>query len=328
MVNILVSVCCITFNHRNYIRRCLDSLINQNTDFDYEIIVHDDASTDGTQEIVREYAEKHPDLIIPILQKENQYSKGNGFVEAFIMPKASGKYIVECEGDDFWCDPDKLRLQVEALEAHPECAVCVHETSTADREGNPQEMHFPDIKLEQSVITTDEFMRLTLKEGHWLFHVSSYMVSRELYREYMKLMTTGFPTKFYLVGDLPLFLYFAMMGNVYFIDRVMSVYTVESGGFMSKMKDDPQFAKRVHQGYIDGLTSFDEFSGYRFHDYVEAALVERRFEVYRISRRFDKLIQDSKYRPLIRRRGAIKTVAFYLLGYIMRITGKKQERRG
>ena len=88
---VLVSVLCITFNHQKYIRRCLDSMVNQKTDFRYEIIIHDDASTDGTPNIVREYAQRYPDLIIPILQKENQYSQGVDMINDYMFPKASGE---------------------------------------------------------------------------------------------------------------------------------------------------------------------------------------------------------------------------------------------
>ena len=324
--NVLVSVCCITYNHRNFIRRCLDSLINQNTDFRYEIIVHDDASDDGTQDIVREYAERYPDLVIPVLQEENQFSKGFGKMVSNMLSVASGKYFTYCEGDDQWCDPDKLRLQVEALQSHPECALCVHATDTVDINGEPQDMRLPEINIDHSVISTEEYMRLVLTEGYWTFHLSSFMVSGDLFREYAEYMTYGYPSKFYFVGDLPLFLYFALKGDLYYIDRVMTTYTVESGGFMSRLYKDSQFAMRVHQGYVDGLTAFDEFSHYRFHDDVCAALVMRRFEIDRISRRYDRIVQHPEYRKLVRKRGILKAIAFNVLGYTMLIFRKRERR--
>lgn len=322
----VVSVLCITYNHRNYIRRCLDSLVNQTVDFKYEIVVHDDASTDGTQDIVREYAERYPDLVIPILEEENQYSKGVGALMNSMLSTASGKYIVECEGDDYWCDPHKLQLQVEALEAHPECSLCVHATDTVDREGNPLSFHFPEVSLDHSLITTEEYMRYVLGEGNWLFHLSCYMVSADLFREYVGFMAEGFPARFYRVGDLPLYLYFSLQGDFYFIDRTMSVYRIESGGFMSQLNKDAEFALKVHQSYIDGLTAFDEYSDHRYHDYVCEALVVRRFEVDRINRRFDRIVQTPEYRPLIRKRGLIKAIAFYVVGVGMILFKRRNER--
>ena len=104
----LVSICSITYNHAPYIRQCLDGFLMQKTNFKYEIIIHDDASTDGTAEIIKEYAERYPDLITPVFQTENQYSKGlRGFFAKFVFPHAKGKYIALCEGDDYWIDPYK-----------------------------------------------------------------------------------------------------------------------------------------------------------------------------------------------------------------------------
>ena len=91
----LVSICCITFNHAPYLKECLDGFVMQQTNFKYEVIIHDDASTDGTQEIIKEYTQKYPDIFKPILQTENQYSKGvKRILATFCYPKAKGKYIV------------------------------------------------------------------------------------------------------------------------------------------------------------------------------------------------------------------------------------------
>lgn len=124
--DVVVSVVCNTFNQKNYIRNALDGFLMQKTSFPIEILVHDDASTDGTAEIVREYADKHPDLIFPILQEENQWSKSVAITETFQISRAKGKYIALCEGDDYWTDPLKLQKQVEAMERHPEIDMCAH----------------------------------------------------------------------------------------------------------------------------------------------------------------------------------------------------------
>jgi len=115
-----VSICCITYNHEFFIRDAIRGFINQKTSFPFEILIHDDASTDGTAEIIKLYEEKYPDIIKPIYQKENQYSQGRNISLVYQFPRARGKYIALCEGDDYWTDPYKLQKQVDFLEANTE----------------------------------------------------------------------------------------------------------------------------------------------------------------------------------------------------------------
>lgn len=122
----LVSIHCLTYNHAPYIRECLDGFLMQKTNFSIEVLIHDDASTDGTADIIREYEAKYPDIIKPIYQTENQYSKGVKVSATFNFPRAKGKYIAICEGDDYWTDPLKLQKQVDFLESHPDYVMCSH----------------------------------------------------------------------------------------------------------------------------------------------------------------------------------------------------------
>lgn len=124
---ILVTCVCITFNHKDFIRQCLDGMLMQETTFPYEIIVYDDCSTDGTREIVKEYAALHPDKIRTVLPEENQYSKlGDVVLENFVLPVAKGKYVALCEGDDYWNDAQKLQKQATWMEQHPDYSVTFH----------------------------------------------------------------------------------------------------------------------------------------------------------------------------------------------------------
>lgn len=116
----LVSICCLSYNHVSYIRQCLDGFIMQKTDFPFEVLLHDDASTDGTVDIIKEYENKYPSIIKPIYQTENQHSKGVKISATFNYPRAQGKYIAMCEGDDYWLDPLKLQKQVDFLEGYPQ----------------------------------------------------------------------------------------------------------------------------------------------------------------------------------------------------------------
>lgn len=124
----LVSICCLTYNHAAFVAECLEGFLMQQTNFGVEILVHDDASTDGTEEIIRSYAEKYPEKIFPLYEEENQYSKGlNVLMDyEYNYSRARGKYIAYCEGDDYWTDPLKLQKQIDFMESHPEYSVCFH----------------------------------------------------------------------------------------------------------------------------------------------------------------------------------------------------------
>lgn len=221
MNDIKVSVLCITYNHVNYIRKCLDSLVSQKTEFKYEIIVHDDASTDGTSDIVREYAQKYPNLIIPICQKENQYSKKVLIPQTFLYPIAKGKYWAICEGDDYWCDDDKLQRQFEALECRENCGMAVHATQCVDEQGIEIARKFPEINLETGVISSQAILDYL---PEWLFQASSYFFRAELYKQILaenSELCALFP-----VGDMRYIYMLAAYSDFYYDERIMSGYRV------------------------------------------------------------------------------------------------------
>lgn len=119
----LVSILCDAFNHEKFIRETLEGFLNQETNFPFEIIIHDDASTDKTALIIKEFLDQYPLIIKPIFQKENQYSKKINFWSDVTFPMAKGKYIALCEGDDYWVDMSKLQKQVDFLENNDDYAI-------------------------------------------------------------------------------------------------------------------------------------------------------------------------------------------------------------
>lgn len=130
--NPIVSICCMAYNHAPFIKKCLDGFLMQEPPTGvsadepwYEILIHDDCSTDGTDDIIREYTEKYPDKIFPLFETENQYSKGK-VIDAYNYDRAKGRYIAVCEGDDYWTDPYKLQKQVDWMDAHQDYSVCFH----------------------------------------------------------------------------------------------------------------------------------------------------------------------------------------------------------
>ena len=125
----LVAIHCMVYNHEPFLRDCLEGFVMQQTNFPFVAIVHDDASTDGSAAIIREYEEKYPNIIKPIYETENQYSKRDGSVTRIMnaaIDATGAKYVAMCEGDDYWTDPLKLQKQVDFLEANPEYSMCFH----------------------------------------------------------------------------------------------------------------------------------------------------------------------------------------------------------
>lgn len=132
----VASICCITFNHQAFLNEAIDSFLMQATDFPFEILIHDDASTDRTSNIINEYAINYPKIIKVIMQSENQYSKCGLINQLFVFPKAKGKYIAQCEGDDYWTDKTKLQKQVDFLERNPDYVITYTDCRPFNEFGN------------------------------------------------------------------------------------------------------------------------------------------------------------------------------------------------
>ncbi|MBQ3351439.1 MAG: glycosyltransferase [Thermoguttaceae bacterium] len=218
-----LSVISITFNHAQFIRQALDGFIMQKTSFPFEVLIHDDASTDGTADIIREYAEKFPGIIKPIFQTENQFSKINfQFLPKYIFPLVQGKYVAFCEGDDYWTDPLKLQKQVDFLDAHPECSMCFH-TAEEIWENEPDRRdHLPKGKFYKGNRTF--FNAEDLLHGLWIATAST--VFRWVFHDKEKLDSWSN----IINADTYLFFLHAKYGKIGYIKDVMSVYRHQPTG--------------------------------------------------------------------------------------------------
>lgn len=136
----VLSIICLAYNHAAFIRETLDGFVRQETTFPFEVIVHDDASTDSTADIIRAYAARYPNLIKPIYQRENQYRLGVPF-STRLFAQARGRYIAYCEGDDYWTDPRKLQIQVDFLEKHPDYVMTYHDAFMFNSQGTVRSPH-------------------------------------------------------------------------------------------------------------------------------------------------------------------------------------------
>ena len=221
---ILVSIKCAVYNHEPYLRQCLEGFVMQKTNFRFEAIVHDDASTDGSAAVIREYAEKYPDIIKPIYETENQYSKRDGSLTRIMNSACHGKYIAICEGDDYWIDPLKLQKQVSILENNKNVFMVYTGFKTVDEKGN----------LICRPLYTD-FMKKS-KSGD--------IFKKLLHGNFILTLTTCFRREVLLLAeknnlklDYALFLQAAYMGDVKYIPEKSGCYRKNSKGAMSTNLD-------------------------------------------------------------------------------------------
>lgn len=221
MDKIIVSVCCLTYNQKNYIRECLDGILMQKTNFKFEILINDDCSTDGTSEIIKEYEQKYPDIIKPVYQKENQFSKGISICKNFIFPRVKGKYVAICEGDDYWTDPNKLQKQVDFLEENPDYTVCFHRVKRIYDSLNRKSDILPSYEMLKKA---DTFDYKNLLKANFIQNCSVMLRWNVIKKPEQRI-----PNKI-LTGDWYLALLFAKYGKIKMLDDVMSVYRVNTGG--------------------------------------------------------------------------------------------------
>ena len=221
----LVSVLCIAFNHAPYIRQCLDGFLKQKTNFVFEIIVHDDASTDGTTDIINEYAAKYPNVIIPICETTNIYSKiGFGGLFEILINLSKGKYIALCEGDDYWTDSMKLQRQIDFLESHSEYSMCFHNAVVHHEEGNTPDHPFLRVDVDR------EYTGFEILEK-WTVPTASTVIRKEVV-DSQKYKIASKDRRF-IYGDIVFFLSAAECGKIYYLAKTMSVYRRHQGAFVS-----------------------------------------------------------------------------------------------
>lgn len=270
MSKIAVSIICLTYNQEQYIKDALDGFLKQKTDFPFEILVHDDASTDGTAEILKDYQKRNPKMIRLILQEENKYSKGIDITKECALPYAKGKYVAICEGDDYWIYERKLQEQYELMETHPEVSACYH----------------------NALIYQDktDMLRLNIQN-----HPSGYIEDKDVIyaskgwyptasffgrRDYME----GQPDIKAATGDLAMRTYMACRGKLYFVNRAWSVYRdFSSHSWNEAYGKDKRIAAKYIVDTVNYFREFDLYSDGRFSEHfykAYMAAVRRFFRIY------------------------------------------------
>lgn len=224
----LVAIKCLVYNHEPYLRDCLEGFVMQQTNFPFVAIVHDDASTDSSAAIIREYEEKYPDIIKPIYETENQYSKRNGSLGRIMnaaIDATGAKYVAICEGDDYWIDPLKLQKQVDFMEANPECGL-VFTNHECDKNGVVFNV--------KSLIDNITFENLVLANT---IVTCSVLYRRDMYITLVSDFLAIIRVNKLLMGDYPLWLLFAEKSQIKKIDCVSARYRLlEESASHSKNK--------------------------------------------------------------------------------------------
>lgn len=223
-----VSVCCLVYNHEKYLREFFEGIVNQKTNFKYEVIIHDDASTDNSQEIIREYEKKYPDIIKPIYQTENRYSKHLSPARLYVYPKVKGKYIAFCEGDDYWTNQNKLQKQYDIMEKNPNCSICTHKVNFVYDDGAYMDGFYPEEKMETGVYKGFDLVQ---NIPNYYFHTTSYFIRFDCFKKtYLEHDDVFFTSP---VGDVAMMYSAFSVGDCYYIDEVMSTYRRFSVGSWS-----------------------------------------------------------------------------------------------
>lgn len=247
-----VAVVTLTYNHEPFLRDCLEGIVRQRVSFPIEAFVVDDASTDGTRKIIKEYADAYPDIFTPIYFDENQFSKGRSHFNDSIIPslrKRKPKYVAICEGDDYWTFDGKLQRQVDFLDSHPDYTACFHHYNLKDETGNnagevmfnlrhSRRLSLFDILIESQIQTATTVMRTEIltddKELNSLFGTTCFT-------------------------DLALFLALYNAGKVYCFREWWSVYRIHRGG-ISYSAD----AKMIDERHLEVLCGLGRLYGGKY----------------------------------------------------------------
>lgn len=268
--NIMVSVICTAYNHENYIRHTIESIINQKTNFDFELIVNDDASTDNTSKILKEYQNKYSNVRV-VFHSENQHSKGLGKQTMFdLYDMAKGNYIAWCEGDDYFVSMEKLQKQVDALESNPMAIACVHSAYRV-REKDEKIIGFRNPYIKKTILSIKDIIPSIGR----LYSLNSLMCRKQALDNLRS-------DEIYLrckVGDIAYALILGMQGDFIYLDEPLSAYRVAAkGSWTVRMSKNLAGQISYTSSVIDVLELFDAKTDKLYHNEVEERINCYRFQ--------------------------------------------------
>ncbi|NBH72624.1 glycosyltransferase [Clostridiaceae bacterium] len=314
MDKIVISVIVLTYNHEKYLAKCLEGIYSQKTSFAYEVLIHDDASTDHTQEIILDFAEKNRNKIKTktVFQKTNQFSEGDYHMDEYLYPLVEGEYVAYCEGDDYWCDQNKLEKQYKEIKKRKDCTICAHKVRCINND--EKFLFFLNPKnWGEGVINGEDILRDFLHGGGWPFQTSAFLVKSEIVKNHPDFW------EIFHVGDKPLLIWSLACGNLYYIDEVMSCYRLGSVGSMTQLTKGREYALDKIITNAAGFRAFDEITNHKYWDDMKHMVLYLEYQRDMVNKKKIEKIRMQEYRKeLSIKERVIAALKFTVLGNIMR----------
>lgn len=289
-----VSVLCFAYNQEKYIRKTLEGLVSQQTNFEYEVLIHDDASTDKTPDIIMEYVEKYERIKwCPMLQKVNKYSQKKPLVDSEVLSKMNGKYIAFCEGDDYWDSEFKLQQQYDMLEKQQDSIICLHTVRVIKEDGVKTSGLFPTASLNTGEYPVQNLFDYIAND---FFHMSSFFIRLDYYKNYHNNKPEF--SKNVGIGDIPLLLWICSKSNRFcYINSEMSCYRLNSiGSWNSRNMCNKDSIKKHEEKMFLMIEKFDQETEGKYSDFCDKFRLTIQFNDRMKSYEYREIMNNPKFR--------------------------------
>lgn len=266
MKDTVITVALVTYNQAKYIEKCIESILSQKVSVPFEILIHDDMSTDGTLEILKKYAKDYPDIIRLMPEDRNRFSEGMKAIIAELMLKeCHGRYVSLLEGDDCFSDDSKLEKQYRIMTENEGISMCVGKTRIMDEAGNLLDEYMPARVIDGGRIKGDRIIKdICILDTHY-FHLSTMFLDLSYYRDYLD-NPPSFITDSY-IDDRSFMLYFASKGDIYYHPEEMSLYrSMAMGSWSAGVSASAYKHYKNDVDLRNVIRDFDEFTGERYHE--------------------------------------------------------------
>lgn len=299
--SIKVSIICLVYNHEKYLRQCLDGFIKQKTNFAYEVIIHDDCSIDNSRAIIEEYYKLYPEIIVPIFEKENMYSKGKKIIPEIMLPKARGEYFALCEGDDYWIDENKIQKQYDFMKTHDKYSLCVHNANIVNV--NSKKIG----KIKTSSKSREINIVDVIVGGGGFISTNSIFAPMKLAKSlppYLKNFSLDYIWQIYL----------ASQGKTYCFKEYMSAYRKGVPNSWTQKNTSVNKKVEMNEKINEKLIEIDEYTCFKYHDAFQKKILLNNIDSFVALRQFKK-IKEKTYKKILKSKSIYQRIIIFLKHY-------------